>query len=149
MGGPCSLRTAHQPEVYLRPRTQLFTFAGGETACSSLTLSFESLQERMTLKQTFCPIPTNMLFPDDEDVVVHLVHSPLNDIVSLYNLEVASSPRVPSEPQSHSRVKRELSCWLQASIASGHDAVIPDWNTLGCILQMTYQGHLGIKCCSL
>lgn len=47
--------------------------------CSSMTFSFKSLQERRTLKQTFCPIPTNMLFPDDEDVVVHLVHSPLND----------------------------------------------------------------------
>lgn len=114
--------------------------------CSSMTFSFKSLQERM-MKQNLCPIPTNMLFPDDEDVVVHLVHSPLNDIVSLHNLEVASSPCVSSELGSHSRVKPELSCWPEASFARGHGAVIPDWNTLGCILQMTYQGQLGIKCC--
>lgn len=62
---------------------------------------------------------------------------PLNDIVSLHNLEVASSSHVSSELRSHSRVKHERSCWPDASIASSHGAVIPDWNTLGCILQMT------------
>lgn len=98
------------------------------------------------LSAPFPPIPPPPPFPDD-DVVVHLVHSPLNNIFSLHNLEVASSPCVSCELESHSRVKPELSCWPEASFASGHGAVIPDWNTLGCILQMTYQGQLGIKCC--
>ncbi|KAJ7993939.1 hypothetical protein DPEC_G00259880 [Dallia pectoralis] len=79
---------------------------------------------------------------EDEEEVVHLVHSPLKDTVSLRALESASAAepvfsmlrdyirhgwpaRVPPELEPYHRVKHELSCWGGACVARGLCAVIP------------------------
>ncbi|KAJ8015112.1 hypothetical protein DPEC_G00022770 [Dallia pectoralis] len=104
-------------------------------------------------------IQCSAVSPEDEEVV-HLVHSPLKDTVSLRDLESASAAepvfsmlrdyirhgwpaRVPPELEPYYRVKHELSCWGEACIARGLCAVIPV-ALRGCVLQMAHQGHLGI-----
>ncbi|KAJ8007735.1 hypothetical protein DPEC_G00097290 [Dallia pectoralis] len=105
-------------------------------------------------------IQCSAVSPEDEEEVVHLVHSPLKDTVSLRDLESASAAepvfsmlrdyirhgwpaRVPPELEPYHRVKHELSCWGEACIARGLCAVIPV-ALRGCVLQMAHQGHLGI-----
>ncbi|KAJ8006677.1 hypothetical protein DPEC_G00109710 [Dallia pectoralis] len=105
-------------------------------------------------------IQCSAVSPEDEEEVVHLVHSPLKDTVSLRDLESASAAepvfsmlrdyirhgwpaRVPPELEPYYRVKHELSCWGEACIARGLCAVIPV-ALRGCVLQMSHQGHLGI-----
>ncbi|KAJ7991327.1 hypothetical protein DPEC_G00296170 [Dallia pectoralis] len=87
-------------------------------------------------------IQCSAVSPEDEEEVVHLVHSPLKDTVSLRDLESASAAepvfsmlrdyirhgwpaRVPPELEPYHRVKHELSCWGEACIARGLCAVIP------------------------
>ncbi|KAJ7991418.1 hypothetical protein DPEC_G00283640 [Dallia pectoralis] len=105
-------------------------------------------------------IQCSAVSPEDEEEVVHLVHSPLKDTVSLRDLESASAAepvfsmlrdyirhgwpaRVPPELEPYHRVKHELSCWGEVCIARGLCAVIPV-ALRGCVLQMAHQGNLGI-----
>ncbi|KAJ8346766.1 hypothetical protein SKAU_G00281670 [Synaphobranchus kaupii] len=143
--------------------TGSFASTDGQTACSNMTFSYNSLQAGIVVAD-FLSRPTIIQCPatssEDEDDVVHLVHSPLKDTISLHDLETASAAepvftmlrdyirhgwpaRVPLELEPFSRVKHELTCWGEACIARGHCAVIP-MALRGCVLQMAHQGHLGI-----
>ncbi|KAJ7998292.1 hypothetical protein DPEC_G00221180 [Dallia pectoralis] len=149
-GRSFTLRTDHQA------LTALMSTSGGGHRPLRLYRWSDRLQQ-YDFQLQFTPCKTNVVAdflsrpaaiqcsavsPEDEEEVVHLVHSPLKDTVSLRDLESASAAepvfsmlrdyirhgwpaRVPPELEPYHRVKHELSCWGEACIARGLCAVIP------------------------
>ena len=96
-----------------------------------------------------------------EHDLVQLLHTPLQETVSLREIQDASADdptlstlstyirqgwpvRVPDEMLPYSRVRDELSCWNDTCIARGLCTVVPS-ALRARALAMAHEGHLGIR----